>query len=429
MILARHHSFNRLMARRAALAPLAALVALAGGMPVAALAQQPSDWKPSVTEEAPAKKTGKKKQNAKGATPPAEAATTTTAKADTTAPAIKPGTQSIVVLVNDEPITGYEIDERVTLSLLGAPEMQQRMQAKLKSGNINDQFKAFALKRLQADPPKTQAEQQARVKQLQAQFVESLKSQVLAEFKPTARQHALDELIEERLKMQEATRLSVVAEKDEVDRIINGMAERNKMTPAQFAEHIGKMGANIAGMRQRIKVSLSWADVIRRRYGHQIAVTSRDIDRLVATAEGQDDVELRIHRILLAVPTNLDQKLVAKRMSDAEALRARFDNCKNTSTLASSAGGARFDDLGDRRPGTIPEPTRTLLLAARDNEMLPPSLGEGGIELWAVCSRKVIKAEEAKRQTAESELRQKEFEVLSKKHLKDLRQDAHIEYR
>jgi len=46
-----------------------------------------------------------------------------------------------------------------------------------------------------------------------------------------------------------------------------------------------------------------------------------------------------------------------------------------------------------------------------------------------VCSRKIIKAEDAKRQTAESELRQKEFEVLSKKHLKDLRQDAHIEFR
>ena len=61
--------------------------------------------------------------------------------------------------------------------------------------------------------------------------------------------------------------------------------------------------------------------------------------------------------------------------------------------------------------------------------MLPPTIGEGGVELWAVCSRKIIKAEDAKRQTAESELRQKEFEVLSKKHLKDLRQDAHIEFR
>jgi len=43
--------------------------------------------------------------------------------------------------------------------------------------------------------------------------------------------------------------------------------------------------------------------------------------------------------------------------------------------------------------------------------------------------RKVIKAADTKRESAENELRQKEFEILSKKHLKDLRTDAHIEYR
>jgi len=416
---------RRAAARHAALAAWVALVAAAAMAVPAQAQQQPPAWKPSVTDEAPAKKADTKKPNPKA---------TTTAKADAKqSPEAPKGsssvTQSIVALVNDEPVTGYEIDERVALSLLGAPELQQRMQARLKSSSINDQFKAFATKRLQANPPKTEAEQQARVKQLQAQFVESIKAQVMAEFKPTARQRALDELIEERLKLQEATRLSVIAEKEDVDRIVNGMAERNKMTPQQFGEHIAKMGANIAAMRQRIKVSLSWADVIRRRFGHQIAVTSRDIDRFVATAEGQDDVELRVHRILLSVPVNTDQKRIAQKLNEAEQLRAKFSDCKATSALASSAGGARFDDLGDRKPGTIPEPTRSLLLAARDNEMLPPTIGEGGVELWAVCGRKVIKAEDQKRQTAESELRQKEFEVLSKKHLKDLRQDAHIEMR
>src|ERR1700730_8603537 len=196
MTLARHFSRSYgTAAHHAAASALAALAALASAI-VAAQAQQASDWQPTVTDDTGAKNPGKKKHGAKAATPPAEEAPTTTAKADPTIPVIKPGTQSIVALINDEPITGYEIDERVTLSLLGSPELQQRMQAKLKSGNVNDQFKAFALKRLQADPPKTQAEQQARVKQLQAQFVESLKSQVLAEFKPTARLHAVDELIE-----------------------------------------------------------------------------------------------------------------------------------------------------------------------------------------------------------------------------------------
>src|SRR5262245_5901967 len=269
-------------------------------------------------------------------------------------------TQSIVALVNDEPITGYEIEQRMRLSLLSAPDIQQRMQKRLKSANINDQFKAFAMKALKANPPKTEAEQQARVHQLQGQVVESVKREVEAEFRPVARKTALEDLIEERLKLQEAKRLNVVATNEDVDRIINGMAERNKMTAKQFAEHMAKMGGDIAAMRAKISASLSWADVIRRRFGHQIPVAGRDVDRFVATAEGQDDVELRVHRILFATPADLGQAQVAQRLSDAEHIRAQFSGCKSTDALARSVPGARFDDLGHRRPTSIPEPTRSL---------------------------------------------------------------------
>jgi peptidyl-prolyl cis-trans isomerase SurA len=352
-----------------------------------------------------------------------------TARAGPEASRTATATQSIVALVNDEPITGYEVEQRMRLSLLGAPEMQERLQKRLKSPNINEQFKAFALKELKANPPKSEAEQQARVQQLQGQFVESVKRDIEAEFRPLARKNALDDLIEERLKLQEAKRLNVVATNEDVDRIINGMAERNKMTAQQFADHMAKMGGNIAAMRAKISASLSWADVIRRRFGHQISVAGRDVERFVATAEGQDDVELRVHRILLATPADLGQAQVAQRLSDAERIRAQFSGCKSTDALARGVPGARFDDLGHRRPTSIPEPTRSLLLNAGDEEMLPPTIGEGGVELWAVCGRRVIKAEDVKRETAQNDLRQKEFEILSKKHLKDLRQDAHIEFR
>jgi peptidyl-prolyl cis-trans isomerase SurA len=337
--------------------------------------------------------------------------------------------QSIVALINDEPITGYEIEQRVALSMLGAQEVQKKLQARLKSANMNEQFKNFAMKRLQANPPKSEAEQQARVKQLQGEFVNSIKSQIEKEFVPTARKQALDEIIDERLKMQEAKKLSVVAADDEVNRVIAGMAERNKMTAAQFAEHISKMGANITAMRERIRASLSWSDVIRRKFGHQITVASRDVDRMVASSEGQDDVELRIHRVLLNLSVKEDQKRLTQRLSDAEQLRTKFTGCKSMETMARGVPGARFDNLGDRRPSSLPEPTRSLLLAAHDDELLPATIGENGVELWAVCGRKVVKAADSKRETAQNELRQKEFEILSKKHLNDLRTDAHIEYR
>jgi peptidyl-prolyl cis-trans isomerase SurA len=61
--------------------------------------------------------------------------------------------------------------------------------------------------------------------------------------------------------------------------------------------------------------------------------------------------------------------------------------------------------------------------------MLPPTVAGAGVEVWAVCGRKTVAADLERRQTVQAELRQKEFEVLAKKHLKDLRQDAAIEYR
>jgi peptidyl-prolyl cis-trans isomerase SurA len=351
-----------------------------------------------------------------------------TAKATQAEKADRP-IQSIVALVNDEPITGYEIEQRVALAMLGAPDVQKKLQARLKSPNMNEQFKAFAIKRLQANPPKSEAEQQARVKQLQGEFVGSIKSQIEKEYVPTARKGALDELIDERLKVQEAKKLSVVAADDEVERVLAGMAERNKMTTAQFGEHLAKMGANITVMRERIRASLSWTDVIRRKFGHMISVANRDVDKMVAGSEGQDDLELRVHRVLLNLPTSPDQKRLTQRLSDAETLRAKFTGCKGMEDMARGVSGARFDNLGDRRPSSLPEPTRSLLMAAHDDELLPATIGENGVELWAVCGRKVVKAENAKRETAQNELRQKEFEILSKKYLKDLRTDAHIEYR
>ena len=361
--------------------------------------------------------------------PAKKAKPTVTAKATPADQGTDRPVQSIVALVNDEPITGYEIEQRVALAMLGAPEVQKKLQARLKAPNMNEQFKAFAIKRLQANPPKSQEEQQARIRQLQGEFVGSIKSQVEKEFVPTARKQAMDELIDERLKMQEAKKMSVVAADDEVDRIVAGMAERNKMTAPQFAEHLQKLGANISVMRDRIRASLSWTDVIRRKFGHMITVANRDVDKIVAAAPGQDDVELRINRVLLLMPANQDQKRLAQRLNDAENLRAKFTGCKDMEAMVRGVPGARFDSLGDRRPSSLPEPTRSLLLSAHDEELLPATIGEGGVELWAVCGRKVIKAADSRRETAENELRQKEFEILSKKYLKDLRTDAHIEYR
>ena len=70
-----------------------------------------------------------------------------------------------------------------------------------------------------------------------------------------------------------------------------------------------------------------------------------------------------------------------------------------------------------------------MLINARDGEMLPASVGDKAVELWVICGRKTVGADDAKRESAKEDLRQREFQVLAERHLNDLRQDAHIEYR
>ena len=73
--------------------------------------------------------------------------------------------------------------------------------------------------------------------------------------------------------------------------------------------------------------------------------------------------------------------------------------------------------------------TRSMLLNAKDGDVLPPTTSSAGVEVYAVCGRRTIKADEKLREKAQEELAQKEFEIVAKRHLRDLRQDAHIEFR
>lgn len=351
---------------------------------------------------------------------------------------VKGSGQSIAVLVNDEPITGYEITMRQRMMGMGAnigPKAEAAFKALVKSPATNERWKKIVEETVKANESKSREEVMAILdakrkdfgQSLQRQAVESARQTVL----PGLRDKALEELIEERLKLQEAKRLNLVVGDDEIDMQLRAIAEKNKMTEKEFADYLKKVGGDINIMRERFRANISWQQVIRRRFGSQVAVTERDIDRFVEKlpGSGSEQMELTVQRITVPIPPKLEQKGLAQRMADAEGLARKGGGCASMANNAATVAGARFENLGPRPAGSIPEPTRSFLLNASDGEIIPPFVAAGGIEIWAVCSRKTLAADLEKRQTAQAELRQTEFEILAKKHLKDLRQDASIEFR
>ena len=158
------------------------------------------------------------------------------------------GGQSIAVLVNDEPITGYEIEQRASfLALQGGGGMNQeqfkakaeaRWKAITKDPKTNERFKELMRKNNVQTQEQAQALQTKFVKDLQANMVAQLKREARAGNVAGSKSKAQEELIEEKIKLQEAKKVNSIAEDAEVDRIITGIAERNKMTLEQFGQRL-----------------------------------------------------------------------------------------------------------------------------------------------------------------------------------------------
>ncbi len=346
--------------------------------------------------------------------------------------------QGIVVLVNDEPITGYEVDQRATLMALGAnigDRAKANFQRMVQDPALNTQLRSILEEVIKSNPGKSREQILAIFEErkktfvigIQRRAVESARASVL----PGLREKALDEIIDERLKIQEGKRNAIVVSQDEVDRAFKEMAERNKMNEAQFAEQLRAQGLNPDTMKARTRAAMVWRDVIRRKYGNQISITDREVDRFVqsTTDDKAAKVELHLHKITLSVPGAINQAALAQRLGEAERLRRRFGGCRSTQELAKGLANSKFDNLTNHSPSLVSEPTRSLLLNAREGEMVPPTLASAGVELYAVCGRKTVKVDEETRAKAQQELTMREFDVLSRKHLRDLRTDALIERR
>jgi peptidyl-prolyl cis-trans isomerase SurA len=349
------------------------------------------------------------------------------------------GEQAIVVLVNDEPVTAYEIQERAKFLAVNANISQQAQEAfkrLVQADSTNQRVRAILDEVVRSNPGKTREQIGAIFEERKKQFAIGLQKQAMESARtsmvPKFRKEAQEELIDERLKVQEAKRLGFEVPDEEIKRTIKGVAERNKMTEEQFAQHLKGMGVDISTMRDRFKAQFAWREAVRRLFSAQISITHRDVDRMIsahASEAGEDTVELQVQKITLLLPGKMEQSSMARRYVEADGLRTKFGGCKTMASLANDLSDARFQDMSFIRPSSIGEPTRSMLLSAKDGDMLPPATAATGIEIYAVCGRRPIKADEKVREKAQEELAQKEFEIVAKRHLRDLRQDAHIEYR
>lgn len=104
-----------------------------------------------------------------------------------------------------------------------------------------------------------------------------------------ARAQALQELIDERLQIQEyRSRTDNPVNPDSIDRRISDIARSNNLTTEQFVESLAGAGVPISTLRQQIEADIAWQALMNGLYGSRLRISEIEVretqERLAASA-------------------------------------------------------------------------------------------------------------------------------------------------
>jgi peptidyl-prolyl cis-trans isomerase SurA len=250
--------------------------------------------------------------------------------------------------------------------------------------------------------------------------------------KTASRKEVLDVLIEDKLKIQEALRYNMDAPAGDVDRAINGMSSRGGFDLAQFKQMLAGHGISIEHVKSRIRSDIAWSNLVRARFPATLSVEEKEIRDILENKKVEGETvayDYRLRPILFIVPKGSAQSVVQGRIREAENLRGRFEGCQEGIRLARSLRDVAVRDTVRRSSSDLPNNLRDLLNNTPVGKLTKPEVTAQGVEVFALCERRENPTDTPAKRAARQELYSSRFDAKSKRYLAELRRQAMIEFK
>jgi peptidyl-prolyl cis-trans isomerase SurA len=281
--------------------------------------------------------------------------------------------QTVAVMVNGEPITAYDIDQRSKLNVLS--------------------------------------------------------------HKASTRQQVIDELIDEKVKIKEAKKFGVDPAASDVDSAFAQMSSRMRTTPELLAKSLEAQGIRTETLKSRIKADMVWGSLVRGRFKESLQVGEKDVAAAVqVNADDKDkpqteSFEYQMRPIVLIVPRGAAPAAIEVRRKEAEALRGRVQTCDEATALFKSMQNAAIREPVSKTSADLPAPLRDVLDKTPIGHLTAPEVTKQGVEMVALCGRKPTTVDTPKKREVRDKMFAEKFEKKSKAYLEEIRKAAMIEYR
>ena len=256
----------------------------------------------------------------------------------------------------------------------------------------------------------------------------------LSTHKQPVRQDVINDLIDEKLKTKEAKQFGVDPTASDIDQAFASMSSRMRITPDQLTKSLETQGIRVDTLKARIKTDMVWTSLVRGRYKERLQVGEKDVDAAVK-AEGGDEqqkadaFEYRMQPVVLVVPHGSAQSAIEARQKEAETLRAKVQTCDEANAYFKSLPNAAIQEPVIKTSADIPEVLRKLLDDTPIGHLTPPEVTKQGIQMVALCARKPTTIDTPKKKEMREKIYAKKYEATSKTYLQEIRGKAMIEYR
>jgi len=278
----------------------------------------------------------------------------------------------VCVMVNGEPITGYDIDQRSKLDFLST-------------------------------------------------------------HKAANRQDILNELIDEKVKIREAKKFGVDPSDSDIDQSYAQVGSRMHISADQLTKTLELQGMRPDTLKARLKAELVWGSLVRGRFKERLQVGERDVMAAVKAEGGElqqsDAFEYTMQPVVLIVPRGSPPSATELRQKEAETLRGRVQSCDDANSYFKTMQNAVIRESVVKTSADIPANLRKVLDDTPIGHLTPPEVTKDGIQMVALCSRKATTIDTPKKQEIRNKMFAQKFETQSKAYLQEVRKAAMIEYR
>lgn len=246
---------------------------------------------------------------------------------------------------------------------------------------------------------------------------------------------ALKELVDEKIKMQEAKKRKTRANDAQVNDAFKRFASGNKLKPAQLTTVLNRGGITAGHFKEFIRGQISWSRTVGSKFQSEVRSKARKNALSEIRKSGGKKPETNeyiLQQVIFVVQKSKRKTTLKRRKVEAEAFRQTFQSCDTTKAAAVGQLDVTVRALPRVLEPQLPNEWSEQVIKTSVGQTTKTLETERGVEFLAVCSKRATSDDNVAHvlsQSNEFKDFNKKGDVIAEEFLAELKSKAQIIYR